>query len=331
MTEIHKYAPVLIPTLNRYDHFKRCLESLESCTGADKTDVYVGLDYPPSEKYVDGWKKIDAYLAEKEKNHGFKNLFVRRRDHNCGVGNPNSNGNLLLNEILHEYDTYIFTEDDNEFSLNFLDYMNKSLWRFKDDDRIIKVCGYNFVMQFPEMYRNNFYFSKSECAWGMGSWVHKNETLNRYRNLEYLKNLIRDDNTYHNMLKRDPRCVGLIMGMLKAKQLHGDAILEVYAVLEDKYFILPTISKTRNYGNDGTGWHSPKMNEKQHIFYSKQEIDQAKTFDFTDDIFTYEPVYLIRQNFKPRKSIKSLYKKLVMKLDVFLLRRFDILLETKYL
>ena len=63
--EIKQYAPVWIPTLNRFEHFKRCLESLERCTGADKTDVYVGLDYPPSDKYVEGWKKIDAYLAEK--------------------------------------------------------------------------------------------------------------------------------------------------------------------------------------------------------------------------------------------------------------------------
>lgn len=65
--EIKQYAPVLIPTLNRYEHFKRCLESLERCTGADMTDVYVGLDYPTSDKYRKGWQKIDLFLKEKEK------------------------------------------------------------------------------------------------------------------------------------------------------------------------------------------------------------------------------------------------------------------------
>lgn len=34
--EIKQYAPVVIPTLNRYDHFKACLESLEKCRGVDK-------------------------------------------------------------------------------------------------------------------------------------------------------------------------------------------------------------------------------------------------------------------------------------------------------
>ena len=51
-----KAAPVIIGTLNRFEHFHDCLESLEKCTMADETDVYVALDYPPSEKYVEGWK-----------------------------------------------------------------------------------------------------------------------------------------------------------------------------------------------------------------------------------------------------------------------------------
>lgn len=91
-----KYAPVIIPTLNRYEHFKRCLESLEKCTGAEMTEVYVGLDFPPSDKYVEGWKKIDIYLKEKEVNNHFKKLIVVRRETNCGVGHQFSNGSLLV-------------------------------------------------------------------------------------------------------------------------------------------------------------------------------------------------------------------------------------------
>lgn len=31
---------------------------------ADQTEVYVALDHHPSEKYVEGWKRIDSYLEE---------------------------------------------------------------------------------------------------------------------------------------------------------------------------------------------------------------------------------------------------------------------------
>ena len=54
MQEIREYAPILIPTLNRYEHFKRCVESLAKCTHAEKTELVIGLDYPPSERYQKG-------------------------------------------------------------------------------------------------------------------------------------------------------------------------------------------------------------------------------------------------------------------------------------
>lgn len=328
--EITTYAPVLIPTLNRYEHFKRCLESLEHCTGADKTDVYVGLDFPPAEKYADGWKKIDEYLSEKVKNHGFRNLFVRKRETNCGVGKPNSNATLLRKEIESSVEYYISSEDDNEFSPNFLEYMNKCLLRFKDDDRIIKVCGYNFEMEFPEMYRNNFYLSKTGCAWGTGSWVKKMPFMSKYYNLDYLRNIVRNDITYGLLLNRNSECINYIIWMLKSRRLHGDAIWEIYCVLEDKYIILPTKSKSRNHGNDGTGTHSLKMDTEQNEFYSKQEMDGENTFEFTDDVFTYEPLYLKRNNFKPQRTIKTIYKDLVMKLDIFLLRKFDYIPTSRF-
>lgn len=126
-------APVIIPTLNRYSHFKQCLDSLELCTLADKTIVYVALDFPPSEKYIDGWRKIDNYLRDKESHNNFRKLIVYRRKTNCGVGNIQSNSNLLQAEMRDKYESYIFTEDDNVFSPNFLVYMNTCLEKYKDN------------------------------------------------------------------------------------------------------------------------------------------------------------------------------------------------------
>lgn len=83
------YAPVIIVTLDRVEHFKRCLESLEECTGAENTDVYVALDYPPSEKYIAGWEKNNVYISEKETNHHFKSFHVLRRERNYGICKKN--------------------------------------------------------------------------------------------------------------------------------------------------------------------------------------------------------------------------------------------------
>ena len=49
------FAPVIIPTLCRFEHFNRCIESLSKCTWAEYTEVYIGLDYPAKESHWGGY------------------------------------------------------------------------------------------------------------------------------------------------------------------------------------------------------------------------------------------------------------------------------------
>ena len=56
------YAPIIIPTMNRYVHLQRCIHSLSLNTGADKTDLYVSVDFPSSEKYIQDHEKVVEYL-----------------------------------------------------------------------------------------------------------------------------------------------------------------------------------------------------------------------------------------------------------------------------
>lgn len=56
------YYPICIPTLCRYEKFKECIESLAHNTIASKTDLIIGLDFPPSEKYREGYEKIKEYI-----------------------------------------------------------------------------------------------------------------------------------------------------------------------------------------------------------------------------------------------------------------------------
>mgnify|MGYP002869882983 CR=1 FL=1 len=328
--EITSFAPVYIPTLNRYEHFKRCLESLERCTWADKTDVYIGLDYPPSEKYVEGWKKIDAYLAEKEKSNGFQNLYVRRRDHNCGMGNPKSNSALLSEEIREKYDRYISSEDDNEFAPNFLVYINKALTKFEDDERIYCVCGYNRRITLPETFTGNYYLANDFVAWGVGYWTRK-QRPQKYRSFEYLKEILRDKEKYAILRKYSPESIRDIVSMLKLHKYHGDVLVNVYETLEGKYSVMPTLSKVRNHGNDGTGLHSKSMVEDFDRYFSEQIIDEAADFDFNgtpqiqpEDMRTEQFGQLI-------PAWKKAVKNLIFRIDLFLLRKFNYVPKSKYI
>lgn len=124
------FYPVIIPTLNRYTHLRRCVESLARNTHASETELIIGLDYPPSEKYVEGYRQVKAYLPTIT---GFKKVTIFERPENWGAV---KNYTHLINYVFNTYDAFIATEDDNEFSPCFLDYMNLMLQRYKDDHRI---------------------------------------------------------------------------------------------------------------------------------------------------------------------------------------------------
>lgn len=278
--EIKKYAPVIMTTLCRYEHFKRCLESLERCTGAEYTDVYVALDYPASEKHVEGWKKIDAFLKEKEQQNGFKSLNVRRRDHNCGVGKPGSNGDLLYQEIRKITDRFISFEDDNEFSPCFLDYVNKGLEKYDEDDRIISVCAYT---PFDYDGGENVYFARQESAWGHGLWIRKKEEIDKFHKLEEIKKTLTNPKTAMKMYRFRPTLLNRMLNQVVVGEVHGDVCNVAYCVLYNRYSMFPSHSLVRNWGNDGTGVHCKTVNEK----ISKRKICTDLKYDI-DDVEVYE-------------------------------------------
>ena len=122
------YYPVGIPTLCRYEHFRRCVESLRNNTHANKTELVVGLDYPPSDKYKDGYEKISKYVDTID---GFAKVTVFRHKENLGaVGN----WAYVQNYIFQNYDAAIMSEDDNEFAPCFLEYMDRCLEKYADDE-----------------------------------------------------------------------------------------------------------------------------------------------------------------------------------------------------
>ena len=294
-----EFAPVAIPTLNRYEHFKRCLETLEKCSGAEFTDVYVGLDYPPSEKYIEGWKQIDNYLRWKEENNRFKRLIVRRRSTNCGVGGITDNGDLLIAEILSNNDRYIFTEDDNEFSPNFLEYINWGLDTYEEDDTIYAICGFNNIN--TQDFKNNVYeLNVLFNAWGYGSWSSRRKKLLKIKDhdylVEYAKKLKWSDLFSPNII-----VASSILFQIANKTFWGDVLRNLIPD-DEKWCIFPTKNRVRNWGWDGTGTHggSPEALKK----YSTLPLDTEEHFKpvIVGELFNQLVFERFKQRYKrPRK------------------------------
>lgn len=188
IVKIKKFAPILIPTMNRYEHLKRCLDSLARNTHASETLLYIALDAPEKEEQKKGYERIVKYV---DKISGFKEVYIIKRGKNFGA-TKNTLG--TLDNLFEKYDELILCEDDNFFSPNFLEYINKGLQIFRNRKDIFAICGYNYPIVIPTNYLYNFCLFKGTPGWGIGLWKNKynkidlsvrsvNEFLKSYRDI----------------------------------------------------------------------------------------------------------------------------------------------------
>ena len=242
---MNNYAPVLIPTLNRYVHFKRCVESLSACIHADKTDLFIFLDYPLKEAHWEGYELIKAYLPNIK---GFKTVNVIEREKNYGAVD---NYLKSLSYVFERYDRLIFSEDDNEFSPNFLDYINKGLEVYEKRHDIFSITGYNSPFPMPGWYNHDAYLRTGFTAWGVGIWREKwnqiNWTLDNFNTMYEKKENLKE------IKKNYQRYIGVINKIRDTKKILGDGFIFLHMLDKGLFSVYPVKTRVKNTGHDGSG------------------------------------------------------------------------------
>lgn len=282
--EVTNFAPVIIPTLCRYEHFRRCITSLSLCKGADKTDLFIALDYPSKESHWDGYKNICEYVPH---ILGFKSVNVVKREKNFG---PVENSNALRKELLKTYDRYIFSEDDNEFSPNFLEYINKGLEKYKDNPQVMAICGFNypFLSDIPNYTKNAMplqFFS----AWGVGHWREKSDKVRKECvHKEFVDRLLHSYSLVFHLFRKKQYITIHRLLFRGDRGTFSDLMWRVYLALNNSFCIFPSISKLRNHGFDGSGTNC--MSSNPH--FARMVIDRDTTFDFDEfEIKKYSSIH----------------------------------------
>lgn len=303
------YAPIIIPTLCRFNHFKRCIESLAANKIAPETELYIGLDYPPSNKYEEGWRKIKDYIPTIS---GFKKVVTLE-----ATTNLTAQGNIevLKNHIRQQgYDSYIFTEDDNVFSPNFLEYANWGLKEFENDNTIFAIVGFKRVN--VDFLKNNVYKYPRYVAWGFATWFNRVDKMDEFKDFDKLRHIVKSWPLSIVFTKKVYTAVSIIR-MIKKQYILEDTIPSLLPP-EEMFCIYPKISMVRNEGFDGTGLHCGDNNTNANKYYSVL-IDENKDFvpHIEDSLYvpelkkTYDNVY--RRPFSLKKQFVSSVSFLIYK------------------
>jgi len=276
-----QYAPVAIPTLNRKKHLSRCLESLANNTGAEFTEVYVSVDYPPTEHYMKGYLEVRDYLNSFDSSC-FKAFNVIYQEKNLGA---KANFHFLQTLMRQKADRYIFSEDDNEFSCNFLEYINKGLEIYKDNENVIAICGAKDTQWINENPDVNF--AKLLPAYGYGMWLDKDERLKekaisllldkKTLDLKKMIDLIKKNRTLFNIYICNVLCTNKGLFWYDNEIYWCDSVKGIYMHLTDAVCVVPVKAKSRTWGNDGTGVN---MRVRDINVDEKWPLDENKKFEY---------------------------------------------------
>lgn len=251
-----KYAPIIIPTLNRYKHLKRCITTLQKNPWAKYTPLYISVDYPPTDIYVEGYRKVCNYL--KKGVEGFSSVFIYYQEKNLGAY---YNEDFLVSVIRQKYDRYIFTEDDNEFSPNFIEFIDKGLALFENDEKVISICAAGTAG--PETEKDNVILSTNFAAYGYGTWIKKEDEYRTAICRNYFIEVARNISKMLDLAKVSPDLLFALQStILRKEKVYQmpdgevpliDMTMKIYMVLEKKYAVASLWRKARNWGYDGSG------------------------------------------------------------------------------
>ena len=292
-----KLIPIAIVTHDRINHLKKTINSLLSNKISKFQEIYIFLDAPCSNAYIQNNNQITEYVNSL---NGFKHIKLIKHQKNIGAHN---NFEYAINYLFNQYEELIFLEDDIIVSTNFLSFMNQAMKYFRNDDKCISVSGftYNLRPTNSDIYRSNYLF-----AWGMG--LFKNKYISHSEAYSDWKKKLLNPFFTIKLIFNYPFILYSMIAQEYNKKKWFDATITYYMIKNGFYTILPTSTFVKNIGLDGSGVNCG-INEKlqNEIILNDNFISN---FDFT--INDYQNKLLnndLNSNFKIKfyKLVRSFY------------------------
>ena len=278
-------APVLIFAYNRPDHFLNLMNSLQNNENASKSDIYIFIDGVNDDSHIESNRKV---IEIAEKDWEFESVQITKRNINIGLKENIISG---ITEIIDEHKKVIVLEDDLILSKYFLNFMNHSLNKYENQDKVWHINGFNYKT-FLRNSNSSFFSSHMNC-WGWGTWK------NNWKELENnLQNKIKEEEI--NRFNFD----GFIRNNYQQIVLNEEKKINTWAIfwyqtifLNSGLCLMPNKSLVYNAGFDGTG-----------INTSEQKYKLQKLSD--TEIAKYPPK--IKENSFNKFALKYYFFKLIV-------------------
>lgn len=151
--------------------FKRAKKStiiIDQLAKIAPTKLYLIADGPRSEEETE---QVEACRSEVEKHITWPCEIIKNyAPQNRGVFENIAGG---AKWVFEREESAIFLEDDNFPSLSFFPFCEEMLERYKNNDRIIWICGSNYLIESEFEDKASYSFTQNMLPCGWASWRDK--------------------------------------------------------------------------------------------------------------------------------------------------------------
>ncbi len=239
-------APITLFVYNRPTHTRRTVEALQKNILAKDSDLIIFSDAPKKPEAVKAVREVREYIRTIT---GFKSVRIVERDRNWGLANSIIDG---VTSVVNERGRIIVLEDDLVVTPHFLDFMNRALDKYDNEQQVIQVSGYMFPVKLK--IKEDALFLPLTTSWGWATWKRAWQLFDPdakgYAQVKAdlaLRKRFNLDEAYDYFSMLEAQLAGRVDSWAVRWQLS--------AFLNDSLTIYPRHSLIVNAGFDGSGTH----------------------------------------------------------------------------
>lgn len=277
---MQNFAPIALFVYNRPQHTERTLKFLKQNELAAESRLFIFSD---GAKNTNDEEKVAAVRDLIKKVEGFKSIEIVESKTNLGLANSIIAG---VSRLTSTYGRAIVFEDDLISSPYTLRYFNEALDRYQNEEKVMHIGAYMYVLKDDELPQSFFY--RAATSWGWATW---------HRAWKHFEPNIKVLMAQFDNKKKSEFSIEHKMNFWKQMKdfkrgKNNSWAIRWYAsiFLKNGLTLNPSQSLVNNIGHDGTGIHSG-MSDIYNVIINPKPITEF-------------PI-LIEENKKAYEAIKA--------------------------
>lgn len=251
---LNDLAPIVLFVYNRPQHTLQTLEALKKNELAGQSILYIFADGPKDSISEEQKEKITEVRLILRKEKWCGEVHIKEQTTNKGLANSIISG---VTEIVNKHGKIIVLEDDLITSPYFLKYMNQSLFRFKNEEKVKQIAAY-----FPStnLMKGNSFFLPVTTTWGWGTWKRVWEKID-FEAKDYT--IIKTDKKLQRRFNLDDRIdyTRMLLTQMETEMISSWGIRFWWNIFKQNGLILyPDYSLISNIGFDVNATHTKTEN-----------------------------------------------------------------------